>query len=357
MSDPSRGASRRPSAGDATTTVPAPPDPFRAYVVGRDASGAQQGAFCDLALAELPEGEVLVRVSHSSLNYKDGLSVTGRAPILRRFPIVPGIDLAGVVLESSDAHFPPGTPVLATGWQLGEVHWGGYAQLARLKADWLVPLPAGLDAARAMALGTAGFTAMLAVLALEEHGLGADGEPAEVCVTGASGGVGGMAVALLAALGHRVVASTGRTQESEYLRALGSAEVVHRDTLAEPPAKGLGKARWAGAVDTVGSTTLATLLATTRVHGSVAACGLAAGADLPTTVYPFILRGVNLLGIDSNYCPVARRRAAWRRLADLLPSDALASTWRLEPLSRIETLAEEILAGRVRGRVVIDVDA
>jgi acrylyl-CoA reductase (NADPH) len=287
---------------------------------------------------------------------------------LRRFPIVPGIDLAGVVVESTDPDFAPGDPVLATGWQIGEVHWGGYAQMARLRGDWLVPLPEGLDAERAMAIGTAGFTAMLAVMALEEHGLGTElgdqdgagtplAKPAEVCVTGASGGVGSLAVTLLATLGHHVVASTGRVHESDYLHALGAAEIIHRDILAQPPSKGLGAARWAGAVDTVGSTTLATLLATTRIHGSVAACGLAAGADLPTTVYPFILRGVNLLGIDSNYCPAPRRRRAWQRLATLLPRETLATAWRLEPLSRIESLAQDILAGHVRGRVVIDVNA
>ncbi len=351
----------------------APLDPFRAYVVERPADGPQQGGFRTMLAAELPDLDTLVRITHSSLNYKDGLAVAGKAPILRRFPIVPGIDLAGEVVESADPGLPPGTPVLATGWRIGEAEWGGYAQMARLRGEWLVPLPDGLDAAWAMAIGTAGFTAMLAVMALEEHGLMAGDAgtgdaratrpaavgpaPGPVCVTGASGGVGSMAIALLAALGHSVTASTGRVHEEPYLRALGASAIIHRDELAAPPGKGLGSARWAGAVDTVGSTTLATLLATTDVHGSVAACGLAAGPELATTVFPFILRGVNLLGIDSNFCPVPRRRAAWQRLARLLPDEALHATYRIEPLSRIEALAEEILAGTVRGRVVIDVDA
>lgn len=329
--------------------------PFRAYLVERDESGRRRGGFRRLEVDELPEGEVLLALSHSSLNYKDGLAIAGRAPILRRFPIVPGIDMAGTVLASSSPAWRPGDPVLATGWSLGEAHWGGYSTRARVRADQLVARPAGLSAGTAMAFGTAGLTAMLAAMALEEAGL----EPGdgEVVVTGASGGVGSLAVGILAASGRRVVASTGRLEQADYLRRLGAADILPREDLATPPEKGLGAGRWAGAVDSVGGTTLATLLATMRRHGSVASCGLAGGAELHTTVYPFILRGVRLLGIDSNTCPNERRARAWARLAELaqsLPMDEIA---REEPLSRIEALAGEILAGRVRGRVVLDVTA
>lgn len=368
---------------------PAVPARFRALVVDRDPSGAAIAELRELATSELPDqGEVLVAVARSSLNYKDALAVTGRGKVLRAFPMVPGIDLAGVVVASEAPAWRPGDAVIGTGWQLGERLWGGLAELARVPAGALVPLPAGRDAHWAMGVGTAGLTAMLAVMALEAHGVrpGAEGAgppPAgtgsarhavageddasrgaapgttvrgDVVVTGAAGGVGSVAVALLAAAGHRVVASTGRVAEAgDYLRALGAAEVVDRAELATPPDNPLGSARWAGAVDTVGGTTLATVLATLRTHGAVAACGVAGGSAVATTVFPFILRGVALVGIDSNTCPGALRRAAWERLAHALPPEALAPIVREVPLSEVVALCPALLDGRVRGRTVVDV--
>ncbi len=307
---------------------------------------------------DLPPGEVLVRVAYSSLNYKDALAVTDRGRIVRGYPIVPGVDLAGTVIESADPAFAPGDAVVATGRGIGEDFWGGYTQLARLAADALVRLPDGLSLEQAMIVGTAGYTAMLAAMTLEEHGVatGGDSGADEVVVTGTAGGVGSFAVAILARAGLRVVASTGRAEEVDYLTGLGAAEILPREVLGTPPARPLGSARWAGAVDNVGGATLASLIATMRRHGTIAACGLAGGAELHSTVYPFILRGVNLMGIDSNYCPAARREAAWQRLArDVTP--ALLDTIHAAtiPLEEVAAMSEMLLAGRVRGRVVVDV--
>jgi len=356
---------------------PSVPERFHALVVDQ-ADGATRAAVQRLDLAALPDqGEVLVAVERSSLNYKDALAITGRGKVLRAFPMVPGIDLAGTVVTSDDPRWRPGDAVVATGRQLGERLWGGLAERARVPADALVARPAGRDAAWAMAVGTAGLTAMLAVMALEAHGVVPEGrqgdegeaEPAEgaaalpatrvagdVVVTGAAGGVGSVAVALLARAGYRVVASTGRAEaEGDYLRALGAAEVIDRAELATPPDNPLGPGRWAGAVDAVGGTTLATLIATLRTHGAVAACGLAGGSALETTVFPFILRGVALLGIDSNTCPATLRRRAWARLARELPPEALGPVVREVGLSEVVALAPELLGGTVRGRTVVDV--
>ena len=330
-----------------TPTVPAT---FRALRMVKDDAGIRP-EFQQLTLDDLGEGDTLVRVQCSSLNYKDGLAVMGRPGVLRRYPIIPGIDLAGEVISSDSGEYRPGDGVILTGWGIGEKVDGGYSEFARVPAATLVPLPAGTDAVWAMSVGTAGFTAMLAVMALEDGGVSsADGE---VLVTGAAGGVGSTAVRLLAEAGFSVTASTGRPQESDYLRGLGAANVIGRDELT--PSRPLDKERWAGVVDTVGSGTLAAAIAATRTHGVVAACGNAGGTDLPTTVFPFILRGVTLAGIDSNTCPAPRRRAAWDRLARDLPASALADVTQRRPLSDVPALAAQILAGQVRGRTVIDV--
>lgn len=332
-----------------TPTVPAT---FRALRMVKDDAGIRP-EFQQLTLDDLGEGDTLVRVQCSSLNYKDGLAVMGRPGVLRRYPIIPGIDLAGEVISSDSGKYRPGDGVILTGWGIGEKVDGGYSEFARVPAASLVPLPAGTDAVWAMSVGTAGFTAMLAVMALEEGGVSpADGE---VLVTGAAGGVGSTAVRLLAEAGFSVTASTGRLQESDYLRDLGAANIIGRDELT--PSRPLDKERWAGVVDTVGSGTLAAALAATRTHGVVAACGNAGGTDLPTTVFPFILRGVTLAGIDSNTCLAPRRRAAWDRLARDLPASALADVTQRRPLSDVPALAAQILAGQVRGRTVIDVAA
>lgn len=329
-------------------------DTFKALLVEND-EGQFKASIKTLSRADLPEGEVLVQVAYSSLNYKDGLAVTNKGKIVRSFPLVPGIDLAGTVLESSSAAYQPGDEVILTGWGVGEQYWGGYAQLASVKADWLVPLPPGLTLAQAMGIGTAGFTAMLCVLALEAHGLKpGDGD---VVVTGASGGVGSVAVAVLAKLGHRVVASTGRTELHDYLKELGAAEIIDRAVLATPSKRPLESGRWAGAVDAVGGQTLASVLKAMKDDTSVAACGLAGSADLPTTVLPFILRGVNLLGINSVSVPHAKRREAWRRLSQDLPLDLLEKTMQPASLADLFQLSEDILQGQVRGRVVVDVNA
>lgn len=326
---------------------------FNALLLEKKDDGVE-ASFKELTPADLPDGDVLVSVAYSSLNYKDGLAVTNKGKVVRSFPIVPGIDLAGTVAESNSSDYQAGDKVVLTGWGIGEKYWGGYSQMARVKAGWLVPLPEGLTLAQSMGIGTAGFTAMLSVLALEKMGLTpGDGE---VVVTGASGGVGGVAVAILAKLGYTVVASTGRTESHPYLKELGAAEMVDRSPFA-PSKRPLESARWAGAVDTVGGETLAALLKTMNPGTSVAACGNAGGFDLPTTVLPFILRGVNLLGIDSVTVPYDRRLEAWQRLAQDLPLDALDQAMEIAPLSNIKTLAEEILQGQVRGRTVIDVNA
>ena len=324
---------------------------FKAIRIDKDAAG-YRAALTQFDEADLMDGDVTVRVTHSTVNYKDGLAVTGKAPVVRRFPMIPGIDFAGVVEASSHAGWKPGDAVVLTGWGVGETHLGGYAARARVKGDWLVPLPAGLSAAQAMAIGTAGLTAMLCVLALERHGLTPAAGPA--VVTGAAGGVGSVAVALLSKLGWQVAAVTGRAAEADYLKSLGAAEIIDRSELSAP-GKPLGKERWAAGVDSVGSTTLANLLAQTRTGGAIAACGLAGGMDLPASVAPFILRGVALLGVDSVMCPAARRREAWSRLSrDLDPAKLAAMTTTI-PLEGVIDTAAAILAGKVRGRVVVEV--
>jgi acrylyl-CoA reductase (NADPH) len=301
----------------------------------------------------LPQGEVTVAVRYSTLNYKDGMILNGIGRLVRTYPHIPGVDFAGTVEASTSPRWKPGDEVILTGWRVGEVRWGGYAEKARVDASHLVALPRGMSAKHAMAIGTAGFTSMLAVMALEEHGLkpGAG----EVLVTGAAGGVGSVAVALLAQLGHRVVASTGRPETHEYLQKLGAQSFIDRAELAKKPERPLERERWAGAIDPVGSTTLANVLTQLRYMASVASCGLAGGSDLPATVIPFLLRGVNLLGIDSVMCPSERREAAWQRLArDLKPAllDSMIETARLEDLPALASL---ILKGGVRGRVVVPI--
>jgi acrylyl-CoA reductase (NADPH) len=313
-----------------------------------------RASFQEIPLSSLPEGDVLVRVAYSSLNYKDGLAVTGRPGVIRSYPMVPGIDLAGTVENSSAPDFKPGDKVVVTGCGTSEVHWGGYAQYARLKSEWVVPLPPNMSFQQAMGIGTAGFTAMQSVMALEEHGLKTG---AEVAVTGASGGLGSIAVAILSRLGYRAVASTGRPELHDYLRDLGAAEIIDRRVLSAPSKRALEKERWAGAIDAVGGETLSGLLRTMAAGASIASCGLAGGNAFAATVFPFILRGVNILGIDSVRVPNAQRRRIWSRLARDLDLARLDSILHVEPLSRIFELGEQILSGQVRGRTVIDVDA
>ncbi|MBR0781727.1 acrylyl-CoA reductase (NADPH) [Bradyrhizobium iriomotense] len=302
--------------------------------------------------AELMEGDVTVRVEWSTLNYKDGLALTGKAPVVRRFPMIAGIDFAGTVEASSHPQWKAGDKVVCTGWGMGETHLGAYAEKARVKGDWLVALPQGLSARDAMAIGTAGFTAMLSVLALEKHGLSPKSGP--VVVTGAAGGVGSVATAVLSKLGYHVIASTGRAAEADYLKHLGAAEVIDRNELSAP-AKPLAKERWAGGVDSVGSTTLANLLSMTKYGGAIAACGLAAGMDLPSSVAPFILRGVCLLGIDSVMCPIEPRKAAWQRLASDLDRTKLSEITHEISLDEVQGWGAKILAGQVRGRIVVKI--
>ena len=325
---------------------------FNGILVTKDDSG-YRAAVQQIDEAQLMDGDVTVRVDWSTLNYKDGLAITGKSPVVRKFPMVPGIDFSGTVVASSHPQWETGTEVVLNGWGVGETHWGGLAQLARIKGDWLVPLPAVFTPRQAMAVGTAGYTAMLCVMALERHGLKpADGD---ILVTGANGGVGSVAVALLAKLGYRVVASTGRPAEAEHLRALGAAEVIDRSELSAP-GKPLGKERWAGVIDAVGSHTLANACAQTRYGGAVAACGLAQGMDFPASVAPFILRGITLYGIDSVMAPQAVRREAWNRLArDLDPARLDVITTEIG-LGEAVATAAALLEGKVRGRVVVDVN-
>ena len=326
-------------------------DTFQALV----ASGQGPAAFAELTDADLPAGDVVVDVAYSSLNYKDGLAVTGKGKIARSFPMVCGIDLAGTVSSSDSPEWSPGDEVVVTGWGLSETHPGGYTGRQALDSRWLVRRPQRLSLAQTMAVGTAGLTAMLCVLALERHGLtpelAADGE---VLVTGAAGGVGSVAVAVLARLGYAVAASTGRPEQADYLRALGASSIVDRADLAVE-GRPLDRERWSAAIDTVGSTTLGSALRQTRYRGAVAACGLAGGSDLPVTVLPFILRNVALLGVDSVQCPRDVRAEAWDRLGSDLPLEHLDAMTTVEPFGRLPQLAEDILAGRTRGRVVIDV--
>lgn len=327
---------------------------FNALLITQPESG-YQCALTQLDEAALPEsGDVTVAVAASTLNYKDGLAITGRSPVVRRFPMVPGIDLAGTVLSSDHARWKVGDRVLLNGFGVGETHWGGLAQQARVRGEWLLPLPAALSAQQAMAIGTAGYTAMLCVLALDDQGVKpTDGE---VLVTGANGGVGSVAIALLAQRGYRVIASTGRSNERDYLLALGAAEVMDRAPLAAP-GKPLQKERWAGVVDSVGSHTLANACAQTRYGGVVAACGLAQGMDFPASVAPFILRGVTLRGVDSVMAPLAVRERAWGLLAQELDLGKLASMTTTIGLAEALPAAERLLAGQVRGRLVVDVNA
>lgn len=328
------------------------PPVFRAIVIEKDTEGYRAGLrYVDEV--HLPDGDVTVAVEYSTLNYKDALAITGKGPVVRRFPMVPGIDLAGTVVSSSHPEFEVGSKVLLNGWGVGEEHWGGLAQRVRLRGDWLIPLPSALSTKQAMAVGTAGYTAMLCVMALEWHGLKpADGD---VLVTGANGGVGSFAIALLARLGFRVVASTGRTQEAEHLRALGAAEIIDRKTLAEA-GKPLQKERWAAAVDSVGSHTLANVCASTRADGAVAACGMAQGLDFPSSVAPFILRGVSLLGVNSVTRPRDERVAAWERLSRLLDLNEIDASTPEIGLEEAIGGAHDLLEGKIRGRVVVDVN-
>lgn len=326
---------------------------FHAILIRKDGD-SQAADDVELALDDLMEGDVVVAVSHSTVNYKDGLVLTGRSPVVRKFPMIPGIDLAGTVETSSHLNFKPGDKVLLNGYGLSETHYGGYSEVARVKGDWLVPLPAAFTPAEAMAIGTAGYTAMLSVLALEDAGVTPD--KGAVVVTGAAGGVGSVAVAILAKLGYRVIASTGRSEEAVYLKSLGAAEIIPRTELSGP-ARPLAKERWAGAVDCVGSTTLANVIAATSYGGAVAACGLAGGLDLPASVAPFILRGVSLLGIESVYMPMKRRLQAWDRLARDLDPKALAAMTHMISLKDVREAAGAILAGKVRGRLVVGMES
>jgi acrylyl-CoA reductase (NADPH) len=323
---------------------------FKGILINKNDNG-YRAELTDIDDAQLPEGNVTVRVSHSTLNYKDGLAITGKGPIVRQFPMVPGVDLAGTVEDSSDPDFKPGDQVVLNGWGVGEGHWGGLAERARLQGKWLIPLPSAFTPAQAMAIGTAGYTAMLAIMALEKNGVTPD--KGDVLVTGANGGVGGFAIVLLAKLGYRVVASTGRVSESEYLTSLGAAEIIDRATLAEP-GRPLAKELWAGAIDSAGSHTLANICASTRYWGTVVTCGLAQGMDFPASVAPFILRGVTLAGIDSVMRPRQDRIDAWARLARDLDLSLLPLISREIGLSEVIETAHQLMDGQVRGRVVVD---
>jgi acrylyl-CoA reductase (NADPH) len=324
---------------------------FKAIVVEKSEAG-QSVALRDFDEKNLMDGDVTVRVEYSTINYKDGLAISGKAPVVRRFPMIAGVDFSGTVEQSTHPSWKPGDAVICNGWGLGETHLGAYAQKARVKGDWLVRLPAGMTAREAMAIGTAGYTAMLSVMAIENAGVTPDKGP--VVVTGAAGGVGSVAVALLAKLGYTVAASTGRPQEADYLKGLGASEIIDRQDLSGP-AKPLAKERFAGGVDSVGSTTLANVLSMTRYGGAIAACGLAAGMDLPTSVAPFILRGVSLLGIDSVMCPIPKRVAAWNRLATDLDRQKLAAMTSEIGLAQVIDTAPTIIGGGVRGRIVVNI--
>lgn len=328
---------------------------FRALVVTRDEAGATHAEVQEINPADLPAGDVTVAVDYSTVNYKDGLCLGAGGGLVRSYPHVPGIDFAGTVEASEDPRYKTGDKVVLTGWRVGETHWGGYAQKARLKADWLVPLPAGLTTKQTMAIGTAGFTAMLAILALEDHGLKPGTGP--VLVTGAAGGVGSVAVALLAAAGYEVAAVTGRPETESYLRDLGATQIVPREAINETVKRPLESETWAGCIDAVGGPMMARILGQLKYGGSIASVGLAGGANLPASVVPFLLRGVNILGIDSVLQPYARRIAAWERIASDMPKDKLEAMISLHGLAALPQLGRDILAGKVKGRVVIDVNA
>jgi len=324
---------------------------FKAIVIDKADTG-QTVRLTDFDEKDLMDGDVTVRVEWSTVNYKDGLAITGKAPVVRRFPMIAGVDFAGTVESSTHPKWQPGDQVILNGWGLGETHLGAYAEKARVKGDWLVHRPAGIAARNAMAIGTAGYTAMLAVMALERAGI--DPSRGPVIVTGAAGGVGSVAVALLAKLGYAVAASTGRPEEAEYLKGLGASEIIDRNELTGPP-RPLAKERWAGGIDAVGSTTLANVLSMTRYGGAVAACGLAGGMDLPTTVAPFILRGVSLIGIDSVMCPLPHREAAWRRLEADLDREKIAAIANELGLADVIPAGRRIVEGKVRGRIVVKI--
>ena len=324
---------------------------FKAIVIDKADTG-QTVRLTDFDEKDLMDGDVTVRVEWSTVNYKDGLAITGKAPVVRRYPMIAGVDFAGTVESSTHPKWKPGDQVILNGWGLGETHLGAYAEKARVKGDWLVQRPAGITARDAMAIGTAGYTAMLAVMALERAGI--DPSRGPVIVTGAAGGVGSVAVALLAKLGYAVAASTGRPEEAEYLKGLGASEIIDRNELTGPP-RPLAKERWAGGIDAVGSTTLANVLSMTRYGGAVAACGLAGGMDLPTTVAPFILRGVSLIGIDSVMCPLPHREAAWRRLEADLDREKIAAMANEIGLADVIAAGRLIVEGKVRGRIVVKI--
>lgn len=326
-------------------------DTFKALLISRDEDKKQSVDWAEMTDDQLMEGDVTVAVEATTVNYKDGLAITGAAPVVRKFPLIPGIDFAGTVISSENPDWKPGDKVVLNGWGVGETHHGAYAARARVKGDWLVPLPDGMSAREAMAVGTAGYTAMLCILALERHGI--DPARGPVVVTGAAGGVGSVAVAVLSRLGYQVVASTGREAEHGYLKDLGAAEIIDRAELSGP-AKPLARERWAGGVDAVGSHTLANVLSMTSYGGAVAACGLAQGMDLPTSVAPFILRGVSLLGIDSVMAPKEIRMEAWRRIASDFDRDKLAAITTVMPFDDVIKAAGDIIAGSVRGRLVIE---
>ena len=324
---------------------------FKAILISRDAEKRQSVAVTEMTEADLMEGDVTVAIEATTVNYKDGLAITGKAPVIRRFPLVPGIDFAGTVTSSSHPDWKPGDKVILNGWGTGETHHGAFAEKSRVKGDWLVPLPKGMSVRDAMAVGTAGYTAMLSVMALERHGITPNRGP--VVVTGAAGGVGSVAIAILSKLGFHVIASTGRVSESAYLTGLGAAEIIAREELSGP-AKPLAKERWAGGVDAVGSHTLANVLSMTSYGGAIAACGLAGGMDLPSSVAPFILRGVSLLGIDSVMAPKEIRLEAWRRIATDLDHGKLSALTTTIGFDRIIGAAKDILDGKIRGRVVVE---
>ena len=326
-------------------------DRFKAILISRDAEKKQSVEVTELGEADFMEGDVTVAIEATTINYKDGLAITGKAPVVRRFPLVPGIDFAGTVVASDNADWKPGDKVILNGWGTGETHHGAFAGKSRVKGEWLVPLPAGMSARDAMAVGTAGYTAMLSVMALEKHGITPDMGPA--IVTGAAGGVGSVAISLLSGLGYHVVASTGRPEESDFLKQLGASEIIERDELSGP-AKPLNKERWAAGVDAVGSHTLANVLSMTSYGGAIAACGLAGGMDLPSSVAPFILRGVSLLGIDSVMAPRAMRLEAWRRIATELDHAKLSALSRTIGFDDIIASARDIVDGKIRGRVVVE---
>lgn len=325
---------------------------FPALMLDED-SGKIRASIRRLSPADLPQGDVTVAVDYSTLNYKDGMILNGLGRLVRTYPHVPGVDFAGVVEHSDSPDYKPGDKVILTGWRVGETHWGGYAGKARVKSDWLVPLPEGLTTKRAMAIGTAGFTAMLAVMALEEHGLCTTND-GEVLVTGAAGGLGSIAVVLLSRLGYRVAASTGRASQHDYLRSLGATTIIDRAEIGSAPSKPLLTERWAGVVDSVGGATLAHCIASLRMRAAVASCGNAGGIELSCTVLPFLLRGVSILGIDSVMMPKPRRLQAWKRLAELLPTDLLDSLTSEARLVELPELGAKILKGEVRGRIVVD---